>query len=210
MVTLVSDLGYGYGEWYLAILYAILFSLFLVFVPFRKKMQRLPSSVYLAFVVALYAEMYGFPLTIYALSWLVGYQNPLTHLSGHILASIVGENLFFAVFHPLSDLMIAGGAFLVMLGWSTVHNAKGELVSTGLYAYIRHPQYLGFLVITLGMIVQWTTIPTLIMWPLLALLYYRLARQEEREMQEKFGDVYAKYREKVPMLVPLPFLRPRR
>src|SRR3972149_2357673 len=161
---------FGYGNWYLTAFNIVLFGLFLVFIPLRKKAQRLPSSIYLAFIVALYMEMYGFPLTIYALTWTFGYQNPLSHLSGHILSTIVGDDLFFNFFHPLSTLMLAAGALLVIFGWKAIHGAQNQLQTTGLYAYVRHPQYLGFLVITLGMLVQWATIPTLIMWPLLGIL----------------------------------------
>lgn len=199
---------YGYGYWDLVALNVAIFGLFILFIPFRKKLQRLPTSVYLAFIVALFTEMYGFPLTIYIFSWLLGYQNPMTHLSGHILAGIIGEDLFFMVFHPISDLMIAAGALLVMFGWQKIHSSQQGLVTTGLYAYVRHPQYLGFLVITLGMLIQWVTLPTLLLWPLLLVLYFRLAKQKEKEMEEKFGEKYREYKIRVPMLLPLPKLRP--
>jgi len=194
---------YGYGYWYLVALNVIIFGLFILFIPFRKRQQRLPASVYLAFIVALYTEMYGFPLTIYVLTWLLGYQNPLTHTSGHILAPIIGEDLFFMVVHPISNIMILTGILLVVLGWREVHSAQQELVTTGLYAYVRHPQYLGFITLTLGMMVQWATLPTLLMWPLLVILYYQLAKQEEKEMEAKFGEKYRKYKSKVPMMLPL-------
>jgi len=196
-----------YGYWSLTAINIIVFSLFILFIPLRKKAQRLPASIYLAFIIALYTEMYGFPLTIYILSWLIGYQNPLTHTSGHILASIMGEDLFFMFIHPLSVLLIAAGALLVIFGWTRIHGAQNELVTTGLYAYVRHPQYLGFLTITLGMLVQWTTVPTLLMWPLLVVLYYRLAKHEEKEMEAKFGEKYRDYKSKVSMLLPLPKLK---
>jgi len=198
---------YGYGYWNLVALNVIIFGLFIVFIPFRKKLQRLPTSIYLAFIVALYAEMYGFPLTIYILSWVLGYQNPLTHTSGHILAPIIGETLFFTFIHPLSNLLIALGVLLVIFGWKRIYGAQNELVTTGVYAYVRHPQYLGFLTLTFGMIVQWATILTLIMWPLLVVLYFRLAKQEENEMESKFGEKYREYKGNVSMLLPLPKLK---
>jgi len=193
---------YGYGYWILVVLNILFFSLFILLIPFKKKMQRLPASIYLAFIVALYTEMYGFPLTIYILTWLLGYHNPLTHTSGHILAPIIGEALFFTFIHPLSSLLIVLGGLLVAFGWRGIHGASNELVTSGLYAYVRHPQYLGFLTLTLSMIIQWATIPTLIMWPILVILYYRLARQEEKEMEQKYREKYQEYKNKVPMMIP--------
>jgi len=198
---------YGYGYWYLVALNVILFGLFILFIPFKKRQQRLPTSIYLAFIVALYTEMYGFPLTIYIFAWLLGYQNPLTHASGHILAPIIGEDIFFTFIHPISNIMIYAGILLVVLGWRQIYSARQELVTTGLYAYVRHPQYLGFLTLTLGMMVQWATIPTLLMWPILFALYYRLAKQEEKEMEVKFGEKYREYKSKVSMFLPLPKLK---
>jgi len=198
---------YGYGYWNFVALNVIIFGLFILFIPFKKKIQRLPTSIYLAFIVALYTEMYGFPLTIYVLSWLLGYQSPLTHTSGHILAPIIGEDLFFTFIHPLSSLLMVVGVLLVIFGWKEIYGAQSELVTTGLYAYVRHPQYLGFLTLTLGMIVQWTTLPTLLMWPLLVTLYFRLAKQEEKEMEAKFGEKYRQYKSRVSMLIPLPKLK---
>jgi len=203
----MDGFDYGYGYWYPVALNVIFFGFFIIFVPFKNNQQRLPTSIYLAFLVALYTEMYGFPLTIYVLTWLLGYQNPLTHLSGHLLAPIIGEGLFFTVIHPISNLMILAGILLVALGWEKIHASEGRLVTDGIYALVRHPQYLGFLTLTLGMIVQWATLPTLLMWPLLVILYYRLARQEEKEMEAKFGEEYQEYRSKVSMLLPLPKLK---
>gem|GEM_PF-5867595 len=85
--------------------------------------------------------MYGFPLTIYILSWLFDYQNPLTRTEGHILSGIIGENIFF--FHPLS-IMMSMGLFLVFFGWQQIHGRSGQLVTEGIYAYIRHPHILEF------------------------------------------------------------------
>ncbi len=194
---------YGYGRWDLVFWNAVLFGLFTLTIPFKRKTGRRSASIYAAFVVALYSEMYGFPLTIYILAWWSGYQNPLTHMSGHIFAPIIGEDIFFLFLHPLSEVMMIAGALMVAVGWWQVHGAKGELAIDGLYGLVRHPQYSGILLITTGMLVQWATLPTLLMWPVLAVLYYRLAKEEEREMERRFGEHYRKYKRRVPMLTPL-------
>lgn len=193
---------YGYGYWGDVLINILLFSIFLFFIPFRKKVARLPSSIYLGFIVALFTEMYGFPLTIYILTWYFGYRNPLTHEAGHLLYP--GEGMS-SLFHILSEVMVFGGIILIILGWRYIYGARGTLVRAGIYRYVRHPQYLGILILTLGFLIQWITIPTAIMWPTLAFLYYRLAKKEEEEMEKKFGERYREYKRRVPMFIP--FLR---
>jgi protein-S-isoprenylcysteine O-methyltransferase Ste14 len=64
------------------------------------------------------------------------------------------------------------------------------------------------MLITLGMLLDWATLPMLIMWPIMAVLYYRLAKKEEGYMFEQFGKRYAEYRQTTGMFLPLlPFLK---
>ncbi len=98
--------------------------------------------------------------------------------------------------------MFAG---LAVMGraWKQIHRAgRDEMVTTGLYRRMRHPQYFGLFLITVGMLVQWPTIVTAAMWPILMFMYYRLARREERGLEERFGNSYAAYRQRVPMFLP--------
>lgn len=192
---------YGYDQWLLVAINIGLFSSFLVMLPYRRKSKLATTSkgILAAFIVALFAEMYGFPLTIFILSWLVGYQNHLTHESGHLLYPDSG---MLSPLHFLSILMIFGGLVLVSKGWSKIYNANGSLVTDGIYAYVRHPQYLGIFLATSGFLLQWITIPTAIMLPILLVLYYRLARSEESEMKEQFGEEYIRYCRTVPMFLP--------
>jgi protein-S-isoprenylcysteine O-methyltransferase Ste14 len=76
------------------------------------------------------------------------------------------------------------------------------MVTSGLYRLVRHPQYFGIFLITVGFLIQWPTIITAAMWPVLAVMYYRLARREEREMVTKFGERYSEYKQMVPMFIP--------
>ncbi len=193
-----------FGQWFAVAIWIVLFGLFLIFTPFYKKSQRKPSSVYMAFVIALALEMFGVPLTLYFVTWAFGYTLPEGILWGHTLIQQVGYlglNLSY-VFYLL-------GALLVILGWKEIYKrywskdeGKGELVTNGIYAWIRHPQYTGFMLVTLGMIFEWATLPLLIMWPLLALIYYRLARKEEIDMRQEFGPAYDAYRERTGMFLP--------
>lgn len=199
----VAAVGYP-QNWGYVVLNFILLSLFLVFIKFRRKVARLPSSVYLAFIVALYIEMYGFPLTMYFFSWFLGYENVAT--LWYFLVGLTGYDLFVSIYLgvilPIANAIILTGMLLIVFGWSRIYRAKDKLVTTGIYAYVRHPQYLGFLVLTLGINFLWTTFSTLILWPILALLYYRLAKEEEKSIEEKFGEEYQKYKNTVPMFIP--------
>jgi len=99
-------------------------------------------------------------------------------------------------------MIILIGILLIIFGWRKIYGAKGQLVTTGIYGHVRHPQYLGFLLLTLGMNVLWIAISTLLLWPILAILYYRLAKAEDKELEERFGEEYRKYKCMVPILIP--------
>jgi protein-S-isoprenylcysteine O-methyltransferase Ste14 len=195
-----------YGSWGAAVVWVLLFGFFIAFIPFHKKAQRRPASIFLAFIVASAFEMFGIPLSLYLVAWAFGVSLPEGLLWGHTLQQYIGYwGMYFG-----SAISFAG-AFLVYHGWKAVYRSywgkeegEGKLVADGVYAYMRHPQYTGFMLITLGLLVHWATIPLLVMWPILAIQYYRLARREEKEMEERFGDEYRAYRERVPMFIPHP------
>ena len=199
----VAAVGYPHDLTFV-ILNFVLLAIFVLLIGFRKKLTRLPASIYVAFIVALYIEMYGFPLTMYFFTWAFGSGQVAT--LWYLLTAIIGEETFFSVFMgaivPVSNVIIITGMLLVIFGWTKIFRAKDQLITTGIYSYVRHPQYLGFLLITLGMNVLWVTFSTLALWPVLAFLYYRLAKEEDNQNEEKFGEEFMKYKNDVPMFFP--------
>ncbi|MEO1169467.1 MAG: isoprenylcysteine carboxylmethyltransferase family protein [Pseudomonadota bacterium] len=201
----------SYGLWFLVVINSAIFILF-AFSFFKPKTKRDWRSfgAFSAFLVALFTEMYGFPLTIYFFSgWLQSnYPNIdwLAHDSGHLLEMLFGweANPHFGPFHILSFIFIGGGFYLLSVAWRVLYTAQknGTLAQTGPYARIRHPQYVGFVLIMIGFLVQWPTLLTLGMFPILLFMYWRLALREEREVEAELGDEYRRYAAKVPRFIP--------
>ena len=201
----------AYGLWPLVVVNAVIFVGF-AFSYTRPRSRRDWQSLgaFAAFVVALFTEMYGFPLTIYFLSgWLITrfpQINIFAHSSGHLWQLLAGwsGDPHLSPLHWLSDAIIIGGVILLGPAWRVLYQARqrGAVATSGPYAYVRHPQYVAFVVIMIGFLVQWPTLPTLILFPLLNLRYVRLARQEEQEAREQFGAAYASYVAHTPAFVP--------
>lgn len=188
-----------------------------VFILFALSFSR-PRSIrdwrsfgaFSAFVVALFAEMYGFPLTIYLLSGWLQSRYPgidfLGHDAGHLLEVMFGwrTNPHFGPLHLLSSGLIAAGFYLLYRAWIVLYAAQREdrLVTAGPYACVRHPQYVAFVLILFGFLLQWPTLLTLAMFPVMVLMHLRLARLEERESEARFGDDYRRYATPTPAFVP--------
>jgi protein-S-isoprenylcysteine O-methyltransferase Ste14 len=129
-----------------------------------------------------------------------------SHNAGHLVQTVLGWQGYthFGPLHIISDLLILAGFVLLVKSWSVLYRAQlnHSLAITGPYARMRHPQYVAFIVIMVGFLIQWPTLATVVMFPILVLIYVRLAQREEKEVLTHFGERYARYAEKTPRFFP--------
>ena len=201
---------YGYGLWPLVVFNSLLFIAFAIgfFHPKSGRDWRVLGG-FSAFVVALFTEMYGYPLTVYLLSGPLGGVVPgvdLSHNAGHLWTDLIGwkGDPHVSPFHLASYAFILGGFWLIAAGWKRLLAAQkaGRLATDGPYGRLRHPQYLGFILIMVGFLLQWPTFATLAMFPILVVVYRRLAIREERDIRERFGEAWLSYAGATPRFVP--------
>jgi len=199
---------YAYGMWPFVVINTAIFIFFVLsYLKPKRRREWRSMGAFSAFTVALFTEMYGFPLTIYLLTSTLGSRypviDPFTHINGHLWVALSGgSTAMWGLVMLLSWSAMIGGLVIMGKAWKQIHKANGELVTSGLYRLVRHPQYFGLFLITVGFLIQWPTIITAAMWPILMLMYYRLARREEKEIESRFGDQYVTYRQQVPMFWP--------
>jgi methanethiol S-methyltransferase len=204
-----------YGLWSLVIINSLVFIIFAFSFAGPKSARDWRSfGAFSAFLVALFTEMYGFPLTIYLLSGWLSSRFPdvdfLSHDAGHLLETLVGAVFGWEIdphagpFHIASYVLIFAGFVLLARSWGILYKAqrRHEIAASGPYAHVRHPQYLGFISIMLGFLLQWPTLVTLVMFPILVFMYARLARREERDALAQFGRRYEEYMSRVPAFFP--------
>lgn len=201
----------AYGLWTLVILNSVIFIFFAFsFVKPKTKTDWRSLTAFSAFIVALFTEMYGFPLTIYFLSGWLAEKYPgvdfLAHENGHLLHTLFGfeGNAHFDPLHILSNVLIVLGFILLSSAWSVLHKAQQtrSLATEGWYARCRHPQYVAFIMIMFGFLLQWPTIPTVVMFPILVWVYVRLAKREEQMALDEFGEEYRRYMHNTPAWIP--------
>jgi len=214
---MTTDNAPAYGLWPLVIINAAVFIMFAFsFTKPRTARDWRSFGAFSAFLVALFTEMYGFPLTIYLLSGWLASRYPgvdlLGHNSGHLWETLLGTkgDPHVSPLHILSYVVIFGGFSLLSAAWKVLYAAQRThtVALSGPYVRIRHPQYVGFVLIMFGFLLQWPTLITLIMFPILVTMYTRLARREERESLAEFGEEYARYAAVTPAFIPAVGTRP--
>lgn len=200
-----------YGLWSLVVINSAVFIFFAFsFIKPKSKMDWRSLGAFSAFIIALFTEMYGFPLTIYFLSgWLSEIYPQIdfyAHENGHLLHTLLGfeGDPHFDPLHLASNALIVIGFFILASAWNVLYQAqkKHRLAKDGWYARCRHPQYLAFVLIMFGFLLQWPTIPTLVMFPILVFVYVRLAKYEEGIALDEFGGEYEVYKETTPRFIP--------
>jgi len=201
----------SYGLWAMVLINSAVFILF-AFSFFKPKTKRdwRTFGGFSAFIVALFVEMYGFPLTIYLLSGWLANRFPgvdfLSHDAGHLWYRVFGfeGDPHTNPIHILSNALIVAGFFLIAGAWRVLYRAQKErtLATTGPYSLIRHPQYVAFIVIMVGFLLQWPTLITVLMFPILVTMYVRLAHREEREVAAEFAGTWTRYASATPGWIP--------
>jgi protein-S-isoprenylcysteine O-methyltransferase Ste14 len=191
-------------NWFGVLFFILLYSVVFLFVPFYRKMDKKPAGTYLAFVIAFAIEMHGIPFSMWVISWIIGKSLPEGVLWGHTLFQSIGYlgmyiNYGCAV---AALLLIISGWYQIYKKYWSKETGKGALVKTGVYRYIRHPQYTGLMLLSLGMMIEWATLPLLILFPVMIFMYVRLAKREERDMTDEFGEEYVAYCRRTKMFIP--------
>jgi protein-S-isoprenylcysteine O-methyltransferase Ste14 len=198
-----AAIRYIMGHWGMkVVINAAVFLLFIVFLPFRDRIEWRSKGMLSAFILALFAEMFGVPLLIFLLQPL-GADNQIWDAIG--LGGIKSSVWYFSKHWPTRAVgvwMTLIGMLLVFFGWMKIHKASA-LVTDGIYRYIRHPQYTGIFLIITGWMFRWLNPTLLVMYPILLILYYRLARREEKQVLKEYGEAYLKYKETTPMFFPI-------
>lgn len=207
----MTDTVPAYGLWSLVIINSVVFIFFAFsFIKPKTKLDWRSLGAFSAFIVAMFAEMYGFPLTIYFMSGWLQSRFPQTdifaHGSGHLWYTVFGfeGDPHTNPIHLVSNILIFAGFYLIYKAWLVLHEAQqsGRLANTGPYAKVRHPQYDGFILVMTGFLFMWPTLLTLIMFPVLITVYFQLAKQEEKLVQQEFGSAYDEYARQVPAFLP--------
>ena len=187
-------------QWHIVLMNILVFVTFLLPLSFRRKIDWKEYGLVTAFFVSLFIEMYGLPLTVFFVSKAA---NP----SNIGLAPIVFSFDFFGIGIAMTLAMLYGlilmtiGTILIMVAWITLYKKikTTDLVTTGIYSYSRHPQYLGFILVIFGWLIGWPTFLTVIFALILVYKYVKVCKVEEKELFHI--EKYKEYKEKAPFFI---------
>jgi protein-S-isoprenylcysteine O-methyltransferase Ste14 len=200
----METLNSHFHNWFGVLFFIVLYSVVLLFMPFYRKMDKKPHGTYLAFVIAFAIEMHGIPFSMWIISWIIGRNLPEGILWGHTLISYFG---YFGMYISTALSIIA--LCMILNGWYNIYkkywskeSGSGSLVTSGIYRYIRHPQYAGLLLLSLSMILNWATLSLLILYPVIIYMYVRLGKREEQDMIKEFSNEYLRYMKSTKMFIP--------
>ena len=208
---MIIEIQQPYGLWSLVAINSLVFIIFAFsFATPGSSRDWRSFGAFSAFILALFTEMYGFPLTIYLLSgWLTRRFpgiDPLNHDFGHLWYTLFGfqGDPHWNPIHIASNVLIGAGFFLLSASWRVLYRAQktGTLAASGPYAFVRHPQYVAFVAIMFGFLLQWPTLVTLVMFPILVVVYVKLSIREEQEVAKAFGSTWNAYAAKTPRFFP--------
>lgn len=157
------------------------------------------SGPFAAYFYSAYGPILNFFNDIPILSWLNSFFLP--HAVRETSSLIIN-------IHEIVGAILAITGFLAFcLGACQIYYNKLKkkgVVTQGIYNYIRHPQYLSFMVCSLGLLLLWPRYIVAVMFITMIFAYYFLAQIEERECSEKFGQSYVDYKNSTHMFIPIP------